>query len=257
MQINNYIIDKKITETKGSLIFKTQDNYTIKIEKRGFNYLENEIKIRKFLENITGIPKLVDFGNTNSCHYIVYTYVSNTLYKKKLSRFDVLNLGYQIVSILEKIHNLGIVHCDISLCNILYNTSNTIFYLNDFGQAKHFCFSMNERKQRSFVGSPMFCSENIHNGYEYSPRDDLISLVYVLFYTYHGRIPWMNLKNINEIHEEKIHFREKLWKWNVPDELKILANYCFHLKINEKPKYEKLKELFKREVETKEFVIHT
>ena len=244
MIVKNYKIEKKICETRGSLIYKTEQNTTIKIEKSGFNYLENEIKIRKYLEKINGILKILDFGIFQTERFIVYNYVEESLYKKKLEINDIYKLAYQMLNTVENIHNKGIVHCDISVCNILFDSEKNLFFLNDFGQARHYTFAINERKNRPLLGCPMFCSENIHNGYDYSPRDDLISLAYVLIYSSLNKLPWSGNKDIQTIHEEKAKFREKLWRYNILEELKIFANYCFHLEINEKPNYSVLKKLF-------------
>ena len=244
MIIKNYKIEKKICETRGSIIYKTDQNTTIKIEKSGFTYLENEIKIRKYLEKTNGILKILDFGSFKTNRFIVYNYVQECLFKKTMELPQIYNLANQMLDIIENIHNKGIVHCDISVCNIQYDRDNNIFYLNDFGQARHYTFAINEQKNRPLLGSPMFCSENIHNKYDYSPRDDLISLTYVLISMTIGKLPWYGNKEIKIIHEEKINFREKMWRYNIPEELKIFANYCFNLEINEKPNYTVVKKLF-------------
>lgn len=244
MIIKNYKIEKKICETRSSLIYKTEQNTTIKIEKPGFNYLENEIKIRKYLEKTYGILKILDFGSFKTNRFIVCNYVQECLFKKTMELFQIYNLAKQMLDIIENIHNKGIVHCDISVCNILYDRDNNIFYLNDFGQARQYTFAINEKKNRPHLGSPMFCSENIHNGYDYSPRDDLISLSYVLIYTSLGKLPWCGNKDIQNIYEEKINFRRNLWRYTISEELKIFTNYCFHLEINEKPNYNVIKKLF-------------
>lgn len=244
MQIKNYDIEKKICETRGSIIYKTKNNKTIKVQKPGHKYIENEIKMRIFLKKVEGIPQLIDYGKYIRDNYLVYDFIPETLYKNKINDQEVKSLIYQVLTILENIHNKGIVHCDISACNILFDKEKTKFYLNDFGQAKHFSFAFNECNANKFLGCPMYCSENVHNGIDYSPRDDLLSLVYVIYYTKTYTLPWCGEQNMQTILNKKISFRQNIWKWPVNEEIRIFSNYCFHLEINQKPNYSMLKRLF-------------
>lgn len=244
MIIKNYIVQKKICETRGSIIYKTINNLTIKIEKTGFDYLRNEIKMRKFLEKINGVLKIQDFGIHQTERFFVYPFIEETLYKRVLSNSLIYTMANQMITTLSLVHSKGVIHCDISVCNILYDSKSSIFYLNDFGQAKHFSFAMNEKNNKALVGCPLFCSENVHKGYDYSPRDDLISLGYVFCYLFLKKLPWGGIKNIQYIQEEKRKFREKFWNLPIPEEFKIYMNYCYHLDINERPKYTMLEQLF-------------
>jgi len=250
MLIKNYTIQKKICETRGSIVYKTTNDLTIKIEKTGFDYLKNEIKMRKFLEKIDGVLKIKDFGVHQNERFLVYPFIEETLYKKVLSESLIYTLAQQLITTVSLIHSKGVIHCDISVCNILYDNIHHCFYLNDFGQAKQFSFAMNEKNNEPLVGCPLFCSENVHKGYDYSPRDDLISLGYVFFYLFLRKLPWGGIKNIQYIHEEKRKFREKFWNLPIPEEFKIYMNYCFHLNINERPKYTMLKQLFTNKTTT-------
>ena len=76
------------------------------------------------------------------------------------------------------------------------------------------------------------------------PRDDLISLGYLLFYCATGSLPWSGMKTCREIKERKIEFIDEYWNANIPQEVKIFLNYSFHLGMNEKPDYSILVKLF-------------
>ena len=92
-------------------------------------------------------------------------------------------------------------------------------------------------------------------GYDYAPRDDFISLSYVLIYSIKNILPWSGKKNMTQIYLKKKTFRENIWEYDfIPNEIKIFSNYCFHLKINERPNYEILKKLF---TDRNELSIHT
>ena len=264
---NNYIIKEKVCETSASIIYKcchlvTQKKLCIKIEKNSSStsYLENETKIRKFLENIKGIPKITDYGFYKSRRFIIYPFISQTLHEvnMNINKDQIFNCGYQLLEIIMDIHNAGIVHCDISSFNVFCNGNIDTFYLSDFGQAKNFTFALcNNFCTNKLVGSPLYCSENVHLSHEYSYRDDLISIGYLLYFCFNKILPWSGLKNTRLIFEKKKEFREKYGSLSMPKELKIYFNYCFHLGINQKPEYIMLKKLFDYDYTNKEITIET
>lgn len=262
---NNYNVKEKLCETSSSIVYKcvnviTSKPMCIKIEK-GQNssyYLENETKIRKFLEKIEGIPKITEYGVYKSRRFIVYPFISNTLYQVKMNKIQIFNCASQLLEIVKNIHDSGIVHCDISSMNIFCNEMIDTFYISDFGQAKKFTFALsNNCISSKLVGCPLYCSENVHQALEYSYRDDLISLGYLLLFCLNKRLPWSGLKNKKQIYEKKREFRKKYNLLIMPQELKIYFNYCFHLGINQKPEYLLLKKLFSNSESNKEITIET
>ena len=205
---------------------------------------------------ITTLSFIVLYGIYKSRRFIIYPFVSSTLHKKKLTNLTLFSCAYQLIETLNYIHSNGILHCDISATNILHDSKKNQFYLSDFGQSKHYNFILNQViSNSSMCGSPLFCSENVHNGQEYSFRDDMISLGYLLFYCIDGKLPWCGMSKCREIIEQKQKFRKIYWNLNMPKELKIYFNYCFHLDINARPKYNILRKLF--DVKQKEIEIET
>lgn len=260
----NYFIVEKVCETSSSLVYKSINKETnkcvaIKMEKtqKSDGFLLNETKMRKFLENVNGIPKIMEYGVYKTRRYIIYPFISNTLYHVELTRDELYKCGIQLVNTIRNIHINGVVHRDISAMNVFCNESRTKFYLSDFGQACHFNFALNNPgASHKLTGCPLFCSENVHNGIEYSYRDDMISLGYLLYYCLTKKLPWSGLKTCRDILEKKEEFRKKYWNLeSVPNELKIYLNYCFHLKINDNPEYTLLAKLF--EPTTKQLEIQT
>ena len=253
---NKYNVQEKICETSNSLIYRAyypnkENSIIIKVEKDSkCNYLLNETKIRKFLEGTYGISPLFDYGLYQNKRYIVYPYMEKTLYKYWMNRQQLYKCAIQMLKILQDIHRQGVVHCDISVTNIMYNESQKQFYLNDFGQAQRFSYALKERRFEKLRGCPMFCSNHVHEGKDFSPRDDLISLAFVLVYCFTKELPWSGLKNCKEVYEKKQQFKENFWNREIPHDLKIYVNYCFHLGINEKPNYKMLRELFLEEETT-------
>lgn len=250
--LEKYDIQQKLCETGSSLIYKAyfpnKDNIVIvKVEKITNNtYLLNETKIRKFLQGTYGISPLIDYGLFQTKRFIVYPHMEKTLQKIWMKEDEVFECAYQLLSILQDIHGKGVVHCDISTRNILVNNngSKKQYYLNDFGQSQHFSYGLQEKRKEGLKGCPMFCSCHVHEGADYSPRDDLISLGFVLVYCFKKGLSWCGINNCKDIFEKKQEFKENFWNEEIPQDLKIYINYCFHLGINEKPNYKMLRELF-------------
>ena len=250
--LEKYDIQEKLCETTSSLIYKAHfpdknNTVIVKVEKITNNtYLLNETKIRKFLQGTFGISPLIDYGLFQTKRFIVYPHMEKTLQNFWMKEYESFKCAYQLLSILQDIHGKGVVHCDISARNILVNThgSKKQYYLNDFGQSQHFSYGLQERRKERLKGCPMFCSCHVHEGSDYSPRDDLISLGFVLVYCYKKTLPWSGVKNCKDIYEKKQEFKENFWNEEIPHDLKIYMNYCFHLKMNEVPNYKMLRQLF-------------
>jgi serine/threonine protein kinase len=240
----------KIIQTTSSVVYKAQDEISnkdlaVKVERnQGSKTLLNEIKIANFLEDCPGIVKLIDYGFYENKRFLVYPFLSRSLYNTVLSRKDLHKCAKQMIKTLELIHAKGIVHCDISSRNVLYSSTRKDYYLNDFGQSRHYDYTLEDAKTTELVGSPTYCSHHIHKYYEYMPRDDLISLGYLLYYCATGSLPWCGLKTCREIKEKKIEFMDEYWNSSIPQEVKIFLNYSFHLGMNEKPDYSILVKLF-------------
>ena len=173
-------IFNKINQTTSSLIYKAKDQDTdkdlvIKIERvQGSRDLLNEVKIAKFLEDCPGIIKIIDYGFYENKRFLVYPFHSHSLLKKKFSREELHKCAKQLINTMEYIHSKGIVHCDISARNVLYSSLNKKYYLNDFGQSRHYDYTLEDAKTTELVGSPTYCSHYIHKYYEYMPRDVFI-----------------------------------------------------------------------------------
>ena len=106
-------------------------------------------------------------------------------------------------------------------------------YIIDFGLAKK--VRDTKRNGRDIIGTENFCSINVMNGIEYSYRDDLISIGYIMLYLLHDNLKWEDqttceireakqLKNILEMCENNI--------W-----LKKYFSHCYGLSFNKKPSY--------------------
>lgn len=273
---NKYILDKLINQGAFGKIYTGQNKFTnenviIKLEdiKNEMNLLQHEAKILNILKNVNNIPKIKMFGLTKTHNYMVIDKLSHSLeYLKRkcggsFQLKTILQIGMQLLTIIEDIHNAGVLHRDIKPDNILIGSANKLnqIYLIDFGLSNIYVDEKWNHKpisnNKSVIGTLSYISLNVHNGIEYSRRDDLISIGYILIYFFKGKLPWQNI-SCNDINQ-KTEIIKNIKKTefinlikSMPFEFIIYFNYCNKLKYDEKPNYKYLKNLFKNLLELQE-----
>lgn len=251
---NKYNINLKDKLGEGSfgVIYKginknTNKHVAIKIEDKSKSLLKNEAKIYNILNNINGVPKLRSYGSVNCFNYMVIDYIGESLEKYKLknkiqlSLNNVKNIGLQIIDIIEKIHNNGIIHRDIKPENFLIFKDK--IYIIDFGLSKLYVKNNKhvlKREIKHIIGNIRYSSINIHNNISPSRRDDIESIIYILIYLLNGTLPWemnKNIKDIGDIKKDENTFK----KIKLNTNLILLLKYVRKLKYSEKPNYNYIK----------------
>ena len=230
----------------------TYENVAIKVQLEDeVAILRNEARMYNILNNITGVPKLKTFGKKDNCYYIVIQLLGPQL-ERNISLNKAINVGIQLIEIIEKIHNCGIIHRDIKPDNILYSLRNkTKIYIIDFGLAKYYLdhnsIHMGEKKNSEIIGSLDFISLNVHEGTAPSRRDDLISIFYVLLYIIKGTLPWSNHNSIESVYKNKktIDYRHYYKVNSLPENIYKMYDYCYKMNYSMKPDYNYLVNLFK------------
>jgi len=177
--------------------------------------------------------------------------------KLKFSIKTTAMLGYQMLSVLQYIHDRHIIHRDIKPDNYVmgYNDKNARLYLLDFGLAKKYRSSKTlvqypYIKKKKLTGTARYASIHALEEMEQSRRDDLESTGYVLMYFLRGSLPWQGLKiKTKEDRYKKILDKKKGTTSNelckdFPEEFKYFIDYTRNLGYAENPDYEKLKKNF-------------
>ena len=108
--------------------------------------------------------------------------------KHAMTQVDVIKLGCDICSALEKCAELSIIHRDIKPANIFVNRFGD-FKLGDFGIARTLSDTTNALSQR---GTYDYMAPEVYNGTYYDARVDIYSLGIVLYkYLNKGLMPFI------------------------------------------------------------------
>ena len=124
---------------------RTQEHVAIKVEaiSNNLKLLKNESVIYQYLAGLQGVPNVKWFGKDTTNYYMVLNLLGDSLQtllnsKKNFSLKLVLQVGLQIILVLQSIHEKGLVHRDIKPDNFLLgnNESKKQIYIIDFGFCK-------------------------------------------------------------------------------------------------------------------------
>lgn len=279
LKIDNYVVNHQIGIGSSSVIYKSTDinnpniKRSIKLmlkKNKSNNQLFLEAKILKLLSNNIGFPTFEKYDETDDFFYIIFESLGPSLmdlYKQcsfKFSLKTVLLLSFQVIDRIETLHSYNIVHRDINPSNFLIgiNEKRYILYLLDFDLSSKYKDSktnlhIKNKTARNKIGTIGFASINTHINKEYSRRDDLESIGYMLIFLLKG-LPWVNndellqnntINNVDtyeqNISDAKLNTPLETLCDGLPDEFLQYLKYVKNLKFEENPDYSYLKNLFK------------
>lgn len=145
----------------------------------------NEIQILKRV-NHPNIIKLKEVYEGENHIYLVMEYFEGGIelhdyiahIKKIPSEDETRKIMFQILSALDYLHDLKIMHRDIKLENILINQNTLDIKIIDFGLAEYIC-----KKELIFIkcGSPGYVAPEILNELKYNYAVDVFSAG-IIFY---------------------------------------------------------------------------
>lgn len=260
---NKYKLIERIGSGNFGSIYKgqnirTMENVAIKIEAIDANVklLKNESVIYQYLNGCAGVPLVKWFGRDDKNYYMVINLLGESLQSLKnrnrsLPLSIVLKLGVQMITLLETIHNKGVVHRDIKPENFLLGPNNDMdrIHIIDFGFCRSYLLNggyghIPQKKTHGIIGSLTYASLNAHTLTELSRRDDMESLGYVLTNLYLGTLPWQDTPAAT-IEEEK---RLITTRYDVPPVFKNYMQHVRRLKFEEVPNYAELIKSFTSEI---------
>ncbi len=257
---------KKLGEGSFGKVYKAEYNkvyYAMKFENksRSQSLLESEATIMNYLRG-PNIPNIESFGTSGDYNILIMQLMDKSLedlinIHKNFSVKTVSLLAFQMMNILQSIHDKHIIHRDIKPDNFVMGNSenNAHLYIIDFGLAKKFRSSRTlvqypYIKKKKLTGTARYASIHALEEYEQSRRDDLESVGYVLLYFLRGSLPWQGLKVKTKeeryqkiLEKKKETTSEELCK-NFPEEFQEYVTYTRNLGYTDDPDYDMLKGLF-------------
>ena len=257
---------KKLGEGSFGLIYEAiynNEHFALKFEdlRRNNNLLEAEASIMNYLKG-PNIPSVRSFGTSGNYNVLIMQLMGRSLEdlindKKTFSIKTVCLLGYQMINVLEYIHDKHYVHRDIKPDNFVMGLDSLSkkLYLLDFGLAKKYRSSttlvhyplINKKK---LTGTARYASINAMRGYEQSRRDDLEAVGYVLMYFLRGSLPWQGLAGKNKEERYKKILNKKLDTSaydlceGYPNEFETYIDYTRKMEYVEQPDYNRIRKFF-------------
>ena len=258
-----YKIITKLGEGAFGKVYKAEyngNNFAVKVEERENNdgILEKEATIMNYLK-CPNVPRIQTFGYSGKYNVLVMQLLGRNLENilNQYSKFSIKTtcmLGYQMVGILQYIHEKHIIHRDIKPDNFVMGAEelNGYLYLLDFGLAKKYRSSKTLEQiplvnNKKLTGTARYASIHALEGYEQSRRDDLESLGYVLIYLLKGNLPWQGLvvktkeEKYKKILEKKKEITSEELSKDFPQQFCEFLEYTKKLEYNDAPDYDMLK----------------
>ena len=263
---SKYRTIKKLGEGSFGKVYKAEykdEYYAIKFEDKtkGQNLLESEATMMNYLQG-PNIPIIKSFGYSGDYNILLMQLMSKSLEElfSKRHKFSIKTtelLAYQMLTVLQYIHDRHIIHRDIKPDNFVMgaNELNSSLYLLDFGLAKKYRSSKTLKQnpyinKKKLTGTARYASIHALEEMEQSRRDDLESVGYVLMYFLRGNLPWQGLKIKSKedrymkiLEKKKETSSEQLCK-NFPEEFRDYLEYAKNLEYTEQPNYELYKNKF-------------
>lgn len=233
--------------------WSTDEIYALKMEpveseKRG---AAHEIAIINSLPREQFLPCIIAHGKTKAAIYMVMplygpslSQIAKQMNQWRFSMSTVAKIGVKLLTVLETLHNAGIVHCDVKPGNILLN-KHTIgdFVLVDFGLSAYWRDPetsepvANGKESNGFRGTVRYASVNVHRGVEPTRRDDIISWFYSLVECAKGGLPWKDVGDEGHVMLCKETISPEKLCVGLPEQMKVVWLAIKDLEFEDKPDY--------------------
>lgn len=169
-------------------------------KKGKWNFLQEARSIAKFPE-VQGIVNVRDFFEENGTAYIVMEYLEGQTLKTyirengRMEPSECIRLMFPVMASLEKFHQAGMIHRDISPDNIMFMKNGTL-KLMDFGSARYFT---NQSKEMSIILKQGYSpEEQYRKSGSQGPWTDIYSLCATIYTCITGVKPENALDRMNQ-----------------------------------------------------------
>lgn len=179
----NYKIEKYLGQGEFSTVWKTEDNYAIKIVKSAKVYAaaaKNEIQVLSAIERNEYLMNLIDsftIRGPNGKHYcLIVEFLGPSLVDGGALQIDIVRrYSAQLVKGLKFMQQKRIIHTDLKLENILIH--NDTVKIADFGNA----ISYDEKKKPTTIQTRQYRAPEVILGDKYNYTADIWSLGCIIF----------------------------------------------------------------------------
>jgi serine/threonine protein kinase len=242
MIANKYKCIGKLGEGGYGSIYKyinirTKEEVAVKVESET-KLLKNETIIYQYLNSFSqkeGIPKVYWYGSDKVNYYMVMELLGKGLNEMDIEYERIMDVGRQILSRVEFLHSKKLIHRDIKPANFLFGNEKNkdVLYMIDLGFCKKYIVNgfhiknKKREKRENIIGTPNFVSINVMEGNEPSRRDDLESIVYIMYYLWKKQICVEDKDRISKGED-------------IPSFISLFFEYCRSLSFEENPNYKYL-----------------
>ncbi len=202
-KIGRYDVERELAQGGMGLIFLARDPYIQRqvvvkvlmysrmVDDVYREFFQQEAELIAALEHPCIVP-IFDFGFHGEQPYIVMRYMSegsldDRVGKSELKLTEIAHILKRVAEALDAAHLRKIVHRDVKLSNILFDSTGEAF-LSDFGIAKSKTISDDDGDW--LVGTPAYMSPEQVKGEHVDGRSDVYALGIVLYRLLTGQLPF-------------------------------------------------------------------
>jgi serine/threonine protein kinase len=226
--------------------------------------MKNELHVYKTIKELKSISKIYDVFTYEDKLCVVFDCFKMDLVGYKKIAYNAVDYYNNIITyvqdlilIIKSVHSYNIIHRDLKPSNVCIDSNNKL-YLIDFGLSRINIINNThiiEPKIHSLIGSINFSSLNVLNLIEPAQRDDVESILYILFYLLLSKENYTIYDSIADIEKKNIDIFLIFLQDKTNSILNNIAinyllvgklfKYVRRLKYNQKPNYEYIIQLIK------------
>jgi serine/threonine protein kinase len=210
--------------------------------------LETEIRFLRLLPQEPCFPHVIADGHTAAVSYFVMPLygpsvgaIRRSTEGQHFSLPTMTRIAYETIKIIEKLHSVGVVHCDIKPDNFLLNQISVGgFVLIDYGLSSRWAGEnghIENRRTEGFRGTLRYGSINIHKMSEPSRRDDVISWFYSVVEMGKGKLPWKDVQDHHLAMSCKQTIAAEKLCAGLPEQMQVIWNSIKDLEFEQTPNY--------------------
>lgn len=242
----------------------TSEDLAVKVEKLDDKkmVLKQEVIVIKQLQTCPYVIRYIHSGRQEHFNFLIMERLGDNLAELRkqcpggvFGMYTSLRLGIMMIEALEGIHKLGFIHRDVKPSNFVMGpkhnaTKKNRAFLIDFGLARKFRLPSGEirppRKNAGFRGTARYASINSHHKRELGRVDDIWSVFYAVIEFLKGSLPWMKMKDKDQIGQVKEKETNPDLCRDLPSEFLQIMEHLQKLKYEDEPDYTLLKGAFQR-----------